>query len=122
MEIETKSGIAALATLLGLTGCATDTWSRTDTLGELTVAAVLATDAYQTAQFRNHPTQYESGWVAGICGSRPSSACSYEYFGTVALSHWVISKLMPGWMRPYWQVSVGVVETSAVIHNASLRP
>lgn len=111
-----------LATLLALTGCATDTWSRTDTLGEITVAVTLAADAYQTAQFQHHEHQQEIGWVRGICGAKPSSACSYEYFGTVALSHWVIAKLMPGWMRPYWQVSVGVVEASAVIHNASMRP
>lgn len=110
-----------LSSLLSLSGCATDTWSRTDTVGELTVAATLAVDAYQTGQFRNHGLE-EAGWVRGICGSRPTSACSYEYFGTVALSHFLIARLIPSWLRPYWQGSAAVVETVAVIHNASLRP
>lgn len=111
-----------LSALLCISGCATDSWSRTDTVGELTVAGTLAIDAYQTAQFHNHPTQIETGWVAGICGARPTSACSYEYFGTVALSHWLIARLLPSWLRPYWQGSTAIVETAAVIHNASLRP
>lgn len=110
-----------LSALLLLSGCATDNWSRTDTIGELTVAATLAVDAYQTGQFRNQGLE-EMGWVRGICGARPTSACSYEYFGTVSLSHFLIARLMPAWLRPYWQGSAAVVETAAVIHNASLRP
>lgn len=111
-----------LSALLSLSGCATETWSRTDTIGELTVAATLAADAYQTAQFHNHPTQEEAGWVRGICGLRPSSACSYEYFGTVAATHFLIARILPASWRPYWQGSVFSVETFDIVHNASLRP
>lgn len=121
-----KLGLLLLAILfliaICLAGCASNDWTRRDTIGELAVVGTLAIDAYQTAQFQHHEDQQEIGWVRGICGAKPSSACSYEYFGTVALTHWLIAKMLPESWRAYWQGGVIAVQAVTVVHNASLKP
>lgn len=121
-----KLGLLLLAILfliaICLAGCASNDWSRRDTIGELAVVGTLAIDAYQTAQFQHHEDQQEIGWVRGICGAKPSSACSYEYFGTVAISHWLIAKLLPATWRRYWQAGAVAVEIPVIYSNTRLRP
>lgn len=109
-----------LTALLSLSGCATDTWFRTDTIRELAVTATLAADAYQTADLRNHPT-HEGGWVAGLCGSLPSTRCTAEYFGTVALTHWLIARWLPPSIRPYWQYGLIAAEAPVIYSNTRLN-
>lgn len=123
MGIESKSRIAALATLLALTGCASaGEWTRRDTAAELAVSSILALDAYQTAQFHNHSTtQEEQGMARGICRAQPTSACAYSYFATVIASHWLIARLLPARLRPYWQAGVVALEIPVVIGNARLE-
>lgn len=106
--------IATMA--LALSGCASDTWSRADTLWQATATATLLIDGYQTSRIRH--TQYEEiGSVRGICGPLPSNQCTATYFGSVALSHWLIARALPAVWRPYWQAGIAITEMRVIDRN-----
>lgn len=106
--------IVALA--LALSGCASDTWSRSDTLWQSAATATLLIDGYQTSRIRH--TQYEEvGSVRGICGPLPSTQCTATYFGSVALSHWLIARSLPPTWRRYWQGGMVLTEVRVIERN-----
>ena len=92
----------ALLVLL-MSGCATD-WTRADTNRQLLLTGLMAVDAYQTTRI-----QYDPGLIEGVpltrsvLGSNPSTAPTYQYFAELALSHYLIARVLPAKWRPYYQ-------------------
>lgn len=91
---------------LGLSGCASsDPWTRTDTAYELAYVAAAAADAYSTAQIQYSLDATEQQPLAReILGERPSTSDTWQYFATVSLSHYLISRALPEAWRRWWQV------------------
>lgn len=103
--------------LVMLSGCASQTWSRRDSIGESAVFATLAIDAYQTSRIRDHEGYEEIGSVRPFCGPRPSPGCTAQYFVASALTHWLIAKSLPPSWRPYWQGAAVAVEARVIYRN-----
>ena len=100
-----KPMLAAVLVALTLTGCASQDWTRGDTAREILFQATNAIDAYQTAQIRHRPDLQEGHIVtAAIIGEQPSESDVALYFGTVAVSHFAISRILPPKWRRWFQV------------------
>jgi hypothetical protein len=100
-----------LIILVFLTGCShADSWRRSDTMLQLAVTGVMIADAVTTSRIQYHPPHYESGPVARqFLGRQPSTSDTYQYFGTVAVTSYLISRALPHRWRRYWQVwGIGV--------------
>lgn len=89
-----------------LAGCASDPWSRTDTAYELAYVAAVTADAYSTSQIQYTPGVTERGPLTrAVIGERPSSSDTWQYFGSMALMHYLVSRSLPEGWRRWWQVS-----------------
>lgn len=109
--------LTIVAMALAISGCASDTWSRSDTLWQAAATATLLIDGYQTSRIQHTHGKEELGWVRGACGPVPSNQCTATYFGTVAVSHWLIARsLPPGWRR-YWQGGMVAIEAPVIYRN-----
>ncbi len=107
--------------VLILTGCAhSDPWSRQDTVLQSVVTATLVIDAIQTSEIQNHPDIEEGGFARHALGAQPSSSDTWMYFGTVAISHYLISRALPKKWRPFWQGGMIAVQTKTIISNCAL--
>lgn len=114
--------ITALLACLAMTGCAsTDTWTRSDTIGESLVVASLAIDAYQTSRIQHMPGHYECGWARTFLGSQPSTQGTAMYFGTIAISHALIARALPASWRKYWQGGLLAVQVPTVLSNYQVQ-
>jgi hypothetical protein len=95
--------IACLAALFS--GCASDQWTRTDTIYELAYVASISADAYTTSQI-----QYTDGYseqqpaTRAILGAQPRTSDTWSYFATLGVSHYLISRALPERWRRWWQV------------------
>lgn len=117
-----RTAAAIIAAAAVLSGCAhSDEWTRRDTALQLAYTGVVIADAIQTADIQNYPDIQEAGWLAGkALGRNPDTSDTVLYFGTLAISHWMISRALPSKWRPYWQ-GVGIaVHLDAVISNCDM--
>ena len=98
--------VAGFFFVLILTGCAhTDEWTKRDTLLQLGATAMMVADAVTTNRIQNDQNTYENGPVAKhFLGPQPSTSDTYQYFGTVIISSYFISRALPAKWRPYYQV------------------
>lgn len=98
--------------ILGLLGgCASsDNWTRADTVRELTFQVANAADAYQTSKYRADPTIEEGMPITrAFIGANPTGRDVAMYFGTLAVSHYFISRaLPPSWRKWYQGATIGV--------------
>ncbi len=113
------SQIFALCFLV--TGCASqDNWTRQDTVLQWTVTGVMALDAIQTAEIQYHDDLVEKGPVARrVLGRNPSTSDTYQYFATLAVSNYLISRALPAKWRPWWQGANIAHHTSVVFSNCA---
>jgi hypothetical protein len=116
----TLAWIAVLVSLAYHGRAHADEWRREDTYRELAVAAVLTMDAVQTAQYR-HRDDIEEGTALtrSLIGKEPTGRDTALYFGTLAISHYLIARALPAKWRPYWQGGVIAYEGYLVIRNCS---
>lgn len=103
-----------------LTGCASESWTRADTLREFTAESLFALDALQTADIHKHEGASEVGWARGVCGQQPSNSCTAGYFGSVMLTHYLIARMLPASWRAYWQGGAVAVQLPTVLSNYKL--
>ena len=109
-----------LIILLVIQGCATNgQWTRQDTIMQSLVTASLAIDAVQTADIRHHDDINEVGLARLALGSDPSSSDTYQYFTSVAITHYLISKILPEKWRTWWQGGALVVQAPVIVSNCS---
>lgn len=94
-----------LCVLLVLSGCSSNDWSRSDTAWQITYTVAIAADAYTTTRIRHTPGVYESEPITrAVLGAQPGTAETWQYFGTLAVSHYLIARALPKRWRRYWQV------------------
>lgn len=93
-----------------LSGCAhQDEWSSRDTALQLTVTGLMLADAVTTSRIQDHYAQEKGPVARQILGPQPSTSDTYQYFATIAVTSYLISRALPAKWRPYWQVwEIGV--------------
>jgi hypothetical protein len=84
-------------------------WSQADTNREITWQVLNALDAWQTAQIHKRNDIEEGNAIARtLIGAEPSSSDVAMYFGTMAVSHYLISKVLrPKWRAWYQRGTIG---------------
>ena len=120
-----KKYIAILILILmtaALFGCASsDRWTTRDTWMQVGVTAVLTTHAYTTSKIQYAPNVHEAGPIAKqFLGSQPTTRDTYVYFGTLIISNYFITRMLPGKWRPYWQGWEMAGHTYAVVNDCNL--
>ena len=88
-----------------LSGCAhEDPWSTRDTWMQVGATTAIAVDAYTTSNIQYTPKVHEFGPIAKqILGRQPTTSDTWQYFTTLAISHYFIVRALPSKWRPYWQ-------------------
>ncbi len=112
-----------LALSVFLTGCVSlpNDWSRQDTVGEVTYQILNVADAITTAQIQHDPNLVEAGPIAArVLGENPENGEVVMYFGTLAVSHAIISMMLPQKWRPWWQGGTVVYTGIVVANNCNL--
>ena len=113
--------LTILIALAFTTGCAhNDDWTRRDTVMQVGVTAVLVADAITTSRIHDDPNVYETGPARHVLGRQPSTRDTYLYFGTLAISSYLISRALPEKWRKYWQSSQILMHGYAVSNNCDL--
>lgn len=109
-----------LAALLAMGGCAhSDEWTKRDTWMQVAVTATLAADAYTTSKIQ-YANLVEDGFVLRkVLGSKPATRDTYIYFGSLIISHYFITRMLPAKWRPYWQGWELAVHGRAVVNNCN---
>ena len=111
----------ALLVFTSMLGCAhSDPWTKRDTIMQVGVTAVYVADAVTTSRIQYHEGVHEAGLARYALGSQPSTSDTYQYFGTLMISNWVISRALPAKWRPYWQGVNIAAHGSAAINNCQL--
>jgi len=105
--------------ILALLGCAhQDEWTRRDTVRQIGVTTVMLADAITTTRIQYTPDVYEGGPMARLfVGTQPSSSDTYQYFFSVMVTSYFISRALPARWRPYWQTWEMGVHVYAVRNN-----
>lgn len=113
--------VMLLVTLTLLQGCAhSDPWTRQDTTLQLITTGMFAIDAVQTSEIQYHGNIRENGpFAKHVLGRQPHTAETWQYFATVSLSHWLISRALPAKWRPFWQGTAIGYQAKTIYLNCS---
>jgi type II secretory pathway pseudopilin PulG len=114
---------ATIAAVLALSGCATSgqQWTRENTIAEASWQAINALDGYQTAHIRDTPGVREVFPItAQVLGEQPDPGDTAMYFATTAITHALISWLLPPRARAWFQGGTIAVSGVTVMSNCSL--
>lgn len=118
--IKLLAGVA----FLFLSGCATqnnwnaDTWSAQDTRREIAYQLVNVYDAVQTSEIRKRPDVVEVNPVGrAVMGAEPKAEGVAMYFTSLAVSHYLISRVLPPKLRKYWQYGTIGYQGATVFNN-----
>src|SRR5688572_6254344 len=104
---------------LFLSGCGSN-WTRDDTIREVGFQVVNIADAWQTQSIRKRKDVKETGVIAvEILGKEPKPGETAVYFGTMALSHFLISRALPPKWRRYWQSGTALYSATVVTSNCT---
>ena len=108
-----------LAVLLGLGSVAVagpdSSWSRSDTVFEITALAIRMIDYGQTLDIAKNPDRYHE--LNPILGRHPSVGRVHTYFVTSQILHPVISYCLPKkYRRAFQMISIGM-SSGLAIHN-----
>ncbi len=98
--------IIAICLVLLLSGCAhDDPWTRRDTVYELTYIIAVAADAYSTTQIQYNENLIERQPITrAVLGANPSTSSTWQYFTSMAITHYLISQALPQEYRRWWQI------------------
>lgn len=88
--------------------------SQADIAREFAYVGTLVLDYSQTMDIKNHPKLEEKN---KMLGQHPSDVKIRNYFLASALTHYVITKLLPSEYRPYWQYGGIIYEGGFIISN-----
>ena len=107
-----------LCVVLVISGCSGGPLSRADTNRCWAITGLMAIDAYQTTKIQYEPDLVEVGPLArSVLGRNPSTAETYQYFTTLAISQCVITRLLPENFRPYYQGAVAIDHLVGIRNN-----
>ena len=115
-----KTSILLLLLTL-MTGCAhSDPWTKQDTILQSIYTGTLMIDAIQTSEIQYRDDLVEGGPIArSVLGPNPSTSDTWQYFATVAISHYMISRALPEKWRPWWQGAGIASQTSVIFSNCA---
>ncbi len=111
--------IAAL--YMHVTGCAhSDPWTKQDTVLQSIYTATLVIDGIQTSEIQYRRDLEEGGPIArAVLGPNPSTSDTWMYFGTLAISNYLITRALPEEWRPFWQGANIAMHGKAIISNCA---
>ncbi len=115
-----ERSIVLLTALAILAGCASsDPWTRDDTAWETIYAVSALADGYMTAKIQDHPNIIENGPIASrVLGRNPATSDTWMYFGSLIVSHYLISRMLPKDWRTAWQV-FGIVKHGLAVNKGN---
>ncbi len=111
-----KLGIILLLLLIPTTVLAE--WTTQDTILEISWQGLHLVDWGQTLDIAKHPNQFNE--INPIIGKHPSTSTVNTYMACSAISHALISYILPKKYRPYWQIGSIAVTSSLIYHNYSI--
>lgn len=97
---------------------ASDHWTKTDSLYQISYSLLHVMDWGQTLEISRNPDRWEE--TNPILGEHPSTGSVNTYFATTLLAHAAISYLLPGEYRRIWQVLWIGIEGGTVVRNYSI--
>lgn len=97
-----------------------DDWTTDNTVSEVAFQVFNILDALQTNRIQYRSDLVEgSSFTRSVIGAEPSTRDVALYFGTVAISHYLISRMLPAKWRPWWQNGTAVYSGYTVLHNCT---
>lgn len=94
-----------------------ENWTKADTARQIAYTAVLAIDAGQTADIKNHDDIAEQNPVAvAMIGENPTTGATAAYFVGAGIVHYAISASLKPKHRKVWQ-NVSLSFNSAIVAN-----
>ena len=113
--------LALLVFAFAISGCASDSWTKTDTKYEIAFQVINAADAYTTSRIRHTYGVEETNPITrAIVGAQPNEADVALLFITYGISHYVIARALPEKWRRFYQVGTALYSASLVIENCNL--
>ena len=113
--------LAIAFVLLLMSDVKAESWTRADTMLELSYVAVALADAMTTADIRNHDDIEEQGVLArAALGANPNPGPTAAYFAGAMAIHYSISRALPRDYRRVWQMVTVAVNGGIVANNISL--
>ncbi len=111
-----RVGCIVCPALLLLCACTPVKWTKQDTARELAFASIIAVDARQTADIRNHDDLVEKGPIARkFLDENPENV--EVYFAGLGLLHYGISRsLKPGPRRTFQYLTI-LLNGGVVVNN-----
>ena len=104
-----------------ISGCASDSWTKTDTKYEIAFQVINAADAYTTSRIRHtYGVEEMNPITRAIVGSQPNETDVALLFITYGISHYVIATVLPAKWRRFYQVGTTLYSASLVIENCNL--
>ena len=111
----------AVVLMVGLlSGCAhQDEWTTRDTQRQWVITGLMLVDAVQTTQIQYHPDSVEGHPLPlAVLGPNPSTSSTYQYFGSLAVSQFLITMALPAGWRPYYQGAVAIDHLYGIRKNS----
>ena len=107
--------------LASCAGCAhQDSWTTQDTVLQSIYTATLVVDAIQTSEIQYHPDLEEGGVIArSVLGRNPSTSDTWQYFGSLAVTNYLVSRALPARWRPWWQGANIAHQTTLIFSNCA---
>ncbi len=110
------SNICILIPVFFLGGCAS--WTTTDTKYEIVFQLVNVADAYTTSKIRHTDgVEEKNPLTRSIIGREPKGTDVALLFTTYGISHYIISRALPGKWRRFYQVGSIGYGTYLVMNN-----
>ena len=113
--------MAVIFLAFAASGCASDSWTKTDTKYEIVFQVINTADAYTTSRIRHTSGVEEMNPITrSIIGAEPDEADVALLFITYGISHYVIARALPKKWRRFYQVGTALYSASLVIENCNL--
>ncbi len=103
-------------------GCAhNDPWTKRDTVLQVAYTATLVADAITTSRIQYHSNIQEvKPFAQRVLGRQPSTAGTWQYFASLAVTNALVTRALPAEWRPYWQGANITQHTVIIIRNCHI--
>ena len=97
-----------------------DKWTPRQKALEIANQAVIFMDYGQTRYISDNPTRFKEVGCFGLIGEHPSISQVDTYFAAYAVSHLIITHVLPSKYRDKWQVGTLCLSASVVVGNNNI--
>ena len=97
-----------------------DKWTPQQKQLEIANQVLMAMDWSQTRYISDNPTRFKEVGCFGLIGEHPNRYQVDTYFAAYALSHLVITHVLPSKYRNKWQVGTLCMSASVIVGNNNI--